>query len=43
MARKENTIKKSGFAPIGVESLLCYYGVQKRKNMYNYKETKRNL
>lgn len=24
MARKENTIKKSGFAPIGVESLFSY-------------------
>ncbi len=29
MARKENTIKKSGFAPIGVEPLFSYEGVQK--------------
>ena len=29
MARKENTIKKGGFAPIGVESLFSYEGVQK--------------
>ena len=29
MARKENTIKKSGFAPNGVESLFCYEEVQK--------------
>ncbi len=28
MARKENTIKKSGFAPIGVESLFSYGEVQ---------------
>ena len=29
MARKENTIKKSGFAPNGVESLFSYEKVQK--------------
>ena len=29
MARKVNTIKKSGFAPIGVEPLFTYEGVQK--------------
>ncbi len=29
MARKENTSKKSGFAPIGVESLFSYGEVQK--------------
>ena len=29
MARKVNTIKKSGFTPIGVESLFSYEGVQK--------------
>ncbi len=29
MARKENTIKKSGFAPIGVELLFSYEEVQK--------------
>ncbi len=29
MARKENTIKKSGFAPNGVESLFSYGEVQK--------------
>ena len=29
MARKENTIKKSGFAPIGVEPLFSYGEVQK--------------
>ena len=26
MARKENAIKKSGFAPIGVEPLFSYGG-----------------
>jgi len=29
MAQKENTIKKSGFAPIGVEPLFSYGEVQK--------------
>ena len=29
MARKENIIKKSGFAPIGVESLFSYGEVRK--------------
>ena len=28
MARKVNTIKKSGFAPIGVESLFSYAEVR---------------
>jgi hypothetical protein len=29
MVRKENTIKKSGFAPIGVELLFSYGEVRK--------------
>ena len=29
MAQKVNTIKKSGFAPVGVESLFSYGEVQK--------------
>ena len=28
MARKENTIKKSGFTPIGVEPLFSYVEVR---------------
>ena len=36
MARKENTIKKGGFAPVGVEPLFSYGEVQKGPHLKIY-------